>query len=109
MEKIHFGRLMEVIDWSHRWAYKGSSTIPPCNQYIYWNVLQKIYPIKKKHVMDFKKKLEDVNVGIEGLDGNWRAVNTELNKDVVFIGKTVATKIFASVATTFAITLVYLY
>ena len=108
VEKIHFGRLMEIIDWSHRWAYKGSSTIPPCDQYIYWNVLQKIYPIKKHHVENFKKKLEEVNVDIKGLSGNWREVQTGFNKDVIFIGKSSATKIITSMAT-FAATLVYLY
>ena len=108
VEKIRFGKLMEVIDWSHRWSYKGSATIPPCDQYIYWNVLQKVYPIKKSHVLNFKKKLEEVNVQIDGLNGNWRETQTGFNKDVIFIGKSSATKILASMAT-FAATLVYLY
>lgn len=102
---------MEAIDWSHRWAYKGSLTIPPCDQYIYWNVLQKVYPIKREHIDDFKKKLEGVGVSIEDKNGNWREVQTGFNKDVVFIGdfkKSSARKVIASMVT-FAATLVYLY
>ena len=108
VEKIHFGKIMEIIDWIHRWAYKGSLTIPPCEQYVYWNVLKKVYPIKKEHVENFKKKLAGVDVDIKGLNGNWREIQTGYNKDVVFIGKSSATKILASMAT-FAATLVYLY
>mmetsp|Transcript_2091 Transcript_2091/g.3145 ORF Transcript_2091/g.3145 Transcript_2091/m.3145 type:complete len:226 (+) Transcript_2091:904-1581(+) len=28
---ITFGNLMDHIDWSHRWVYKGSLTVPPCS------------------------------------------------------------------------------
>jgi len=28
---ITFGQLMAHIDWSHRWVYKGSLTVPPCS------------------------------------------------------------------------------
>lgn len=47
VEKIHFGYMMDHLDWSQRWIYKGSKTIPPCNKYVYWNVIDAIYPIEE--------------------------------------------------------------
>ena len=46
VETIHFGYMMDHLDWSHRWAYKGSRTIPPCEKYVYWNVIDVIYPLE---------------------------------------------------------------
>ena len=42
---INFSRLMVLIDWSHRWIYKGSLTFPPCHQFVYWNIIYTVYPI----------------------------------------------------------------
>merc|ERR1711935_911337 len=36
--------LMEALDWGNRYAYKGSLTTPPCDQYVYWNVIRRVYP-----------------------------------------------------------------
>jgi carbonic anhydrase len=41
---------MELINLDERWTYKGSTTTPPCEQFVYWNVLSTVYPIKKKHL-----------------------------------------------------------
>lgn len=46
---------MEEIDWGNRYAYKGSLTTPPCNQFIYWNVIRKVYPISAENVEYFRK------------------------------------------------------
>jgi len=46
VEKIHFGYMMDHLDWSHRWIYRGSRTIPPCEKYVYWNVIDTIYPLE---------------------------------------------------------------
>jgi carbonic anhydrase len=43
--RVSLGELMKLVDWENRWIYKGSHTIPPCEQYVYWNVIQKVYPI----------------------------------------------------------------
>ena len=42
--------LMELVNLDERWTYKGSTTTPPCEQFVYWNVLSTVYPIKKKHL-----------------------------------------------------------
>ena len=44
-----------------RWAYLGSLTIPPClassESKVYWNVVQRVYPIKQKHLKLLNSKL----------------------------------------------------
>ena len=46
VEKIQFGYMMDNLDWSHRWIYRGSKTIPLCEKYVYWNVIDTIYPLE---------------------------------------------------------------
>ena len=45
VDMIHFGYMMDHLDWSHRWVYKGSKTIPPCEKFVYWNVIDTVYPL----------------------------------------------------------------
>lgn len=37
---------MNAVDFTERWLYKGSVTEPPCSQFVYWNVVRKVYPIE---------------------------------------------------------------
>lgn len=53
---ISFGDLMMMVNMKERWAYVGSLTTPPCTSGVYWNVLKSVYPIKQKHIDQFKKK-----------------------------------------------------
>lgn len=46
-----------MVDLYNRWLYRGSLTTPPCSIGIYWNVLQNVYPIKQKHLDQFKAQL----------------------------------------------------
>lgn len=71
---VAFANLMNVIDWNNRWVYKGSTTIPPCEGLVYWNVVATIYPIKKKHLDNFKKtiaKAADYDPKLD-VTGNYR-------------------------------------
>lgn len=43
---IPFANMLNLVDWSNRWVYKGSVTTPPCGTGVYWNVLANVYPIK---------------------------------------------------------------
>ena len=43
---VPYGELMMLVDMNNRWVYKGSVTTPPCETYVYWNVLKRIFPIK---------------------------------------------------------------
>ena len=39
-QNIALSEAMQTLDWSERWVYKGSKTQPPCEQFVYWNVLK---------------------------------------------------------------------
>ena len=43
-DKLHL-EMVNMIDFGNRWVYRGSLTIPPCNRYVYWNVVQKVFPV----------------------------------------------------------------
>ena len=42
---VTYGDLMMMADMNNRWVYKGSVTTPPCDTFVYWNVLTTVYPI----------------------------------------------------------------
>ena len=44
---VNLDGLMEIVDWNNRWIYKGSMTTPPCEQFVYWNIIKKVYPISQ--------------------------------------------------------------
>ena len=58
VDQIKLGELMSNIDFKNRWIYKGSMTVPPCLQYVYWNVIQQIYPIRPEMLLKFKTKIQ---------------------------------------------------
>ena len=72
---------MNIISLNDRWVYKGSSTIPPCERYVFWNVIKRVYPIKKEHMKWIKIKLKKMNAE----PGNYREIQTKLNKSVVYV------------------------
>ena len=47
---INYGELVDSLDFNNRYTYVGTATTPPCNIIVYWNVLNKVYPIKEKHL-----------------------------------------------------------
>lgn len=74
VDAVPFGDLMMMVDMSSRWVYKGSHGMPPCNRYIYYNVLNTIYPIKQKHLDLFYNQLKRGKNNLHET-GNWREVN----------------------------------
>ena len=52
--EVHIGSLLMSLDFSKRWVYKGSMTTPPCEQYVYWNILQTVYPVSERILNQFK-------------------------------------------------------
>jgi carbonic anhydrase len=48
--QVPYGELMMLVDMNNRWVYSGSVTTPPCDTSVYWNVLRRVFPIKKKHL-----------------------------------------------------------
>ena len=58
VDLVTYGDLMMMVDTDNRWVYKGSVTTPPCDTYVYWNVVRKIYPLKQKYLDQFKEQLK---------------------------------------------------
>ena len=84
--EVPYGNLMMMVDMSNRWVYKGSVTTPPCDTYVYWNVLTTVYPIKQATLDNFKKQLARTS-GLEST-GNYRLIQ-KLDKQDPIIIKTV--------------------
>ena len=49
---------MMMVDTDNRWVYKGSVTTPPCDYYVYWNVVRKVYPLRQKYLDQFLEQLK---------------------------------------------------
>ena len=57
---------MMMVDTDNRWIYKGSVTTPPCDTFVYWNVLQRVYPIKQRHLDQFLLQLKRGKLDVIG-------------------------------------------
>ena len=71
--ELKFGQLLNSLDMNSRWIYKGSLTTPPCDTFIYWNVLTKVLPIKPKHLYFFRM-IQAESDGKDYANGNYREV-----------------------------------
>jgi len=69
VEAVAIKSALEEIDWTQRWVYKGSKTQPPCEQFVYWNVLKTVYPISQADLDHFKAKMREIQT-----EDNWREV-----------------------------------
>ena len=56
--KVTYGDLMMMVNMRNRWSYKGSVTTPPCATTVYWNVVKTIYPLKQRHLDQFKDQMQ---------------------------------------------------
>jgi len=65
---------MMMADMNNRWVYKGSVTTPPCDTFVYWNVLTTVYPISQKHLDLYKAQLQRGENGQLANRGNWRLI-----------------------------------
>ena len=83
-----YGDLMEMVDLSNRWVYKGTNTMPPCEKYVYWNVLSTVYPIKQKYVDQFKSQQSRGEGGDLIAFGNNRKTNPVDNHEVARVTDT---------------------
>ena len=62
VDMVSYGDLMMMVDTNNRWVYKGSVTTPPCDTFVYWNVVRKIYPLRQYHLDQFKEQLKRGNM-----------------------------------------------
>jgi len=79
---VPYGQLMMMADTDNRWTYVGSVTTPPCAQNVYWNVLRTVYPVKQRHLDQFKNQLK--RSGLEKY-GNFRDVVPQTKEHNPFI------------------------
>lgn len=54
LKSINYGQLMNLASTNNRFVYTGSLTTPPCTEKVYWNVINRIYPIKEWHLSAFR-------------------------------------------------------
>ena len=52
---MHFKDFMNVFDYHRKWVYVGSGAFPPCVKLIYWQMLEKNYPIEYKYKFYIKQ------------------------------------------------------
>ena len=50
LSSVNYGQLMNLASTNDRYVYTGSMTTPPCKEKVYWNVINRIYPIKARHL-----------------------------------------------------------
>lgn len=50
LNSVNYGQLMNLASTNNRYVYTGSLTTPPCTEKVYWNVINRIYPIKARHL-----------------------------------------------------------
>lgn len=54
---IGYGQLLDALDTDERFVYKGSVTTPPCARTVYWNVINKVYPVSQRHLNQYRAQL----------------------------------------------------
>ena len=63
VNQVRFGDMVMLLDNDNRFAYKGSNVMPPCHANWMRDVCMTIYPIKQKHVDQFRKFQLSKNAG----------------------------------------------
>ena len=93
---------MGFVDLEERWVYHGSLTTPPCTPKVYWNVINKIFPIRLKEMEKFKKLME-LNKDKIGAVFNNRPLQPILNQGIQYIGACYLSNSLALVSASIAI------
>ena len=96
-----FGDVMNALEYEDRWTYKGSISEPPCDQFVYWNILRTIYPIEIDRFAFFSDFMYSKKKYLGGYKNN-RKINQVENHNVQYIGAHFisATKVLTVVSAT---------
>ena len=91
VEQVRFADAFMYMDTDNRFNYKGSNTVPPCNNNWMRDVCMTIYPIKQKHLDLFRTKqlgrdpsTKDYN-SETGTGGNYRSAFPITDAHLVYI------------------------
>jgi carbonic anhydrase len=79
------GDVMNALEYEDRWTYKGSVSEPPCEQYVYWNLLRTVYPIEIDRFAFFSDFMYSKKKYLGGYKNN-RKINTVEDHYVQYIG-----------------------
>ena len=89
--ELMIGDFMNVADFENRWTYKGSLTTPPCSTSIQWNVMKQVFPMKQKHLDQFKKQLARNDKYKLADFGNFREAQEIKDQEVWLISSSIET------------------
>jgi len=69
------GDLLNSLNFEDRWTYKGGFSEPPCDNYVYWNVLRTIYPIEIDRFAFYQDYMYSKKYYLGGKGKNNRKIN----------------------------------
>lgn len=86
LEYVNYGQLMNIAKTHERFVYTGSLTTPPCTEKVFWNVINRVYPIKPRHLAQFQYLIQQQGRTAESKgkmtpEGNYREIQTVLKQD----------------------------
>ena len=84
-----------MVDFDARWIYTGSKTRPPCEHYVYWNVLKRVYPIRPEVFEAYKDKMKAHEEDRGTSPENARNIQPINRHEIVFVGARYLGKIAA--------------
>lgn len=74
---------MRITNFANRWVYTGSLTTPPCSVGVYFQVVDRVLPISKKHYdLYLKQQREYVQKTIIEADGTDKHKVTDLGVEI---------------------------
>lgn len=86
LDYVNYGQLMNIAKTQERFIYTGSLTTPPCTEKVFWNVINKVYPIKPRHLAQFQYLIQqqgrtDESKGKMTYEGNYREIQSIKKQD----------------------------
>ena len=85
VDEVRYGQLLDALDTDQRWVYKGSVTTPPCATTVYWNVLNRVYPIKPEHFLLYREHIWKRSKTNIDYTGNYREIQEYNGHDLKMI------------------------
>ena len=77
---------MDIVNFENRWVYKGSMNEPPCEQFVYWNIINGLYPFKIEEFAKFKSLMEKQSHILGTTYSNMRQLQVVVDQTVQYIG-----------------------